>query len=427
MNRRLADTIIRYLSFSEKIDDGSDSLGRFSVKQWERTYAWLDQMDLEFYLLQKLRDTQDDRKLPPAVLSRLQQSYSNNCARVDEMASQFAIVNEKFRESGVRYAVVKGYSLVPEFCPNAALRQQSDLDYLIEEQSVPVARQALEQAGFAVKKYKPASGEWIFCKAPISRSTASGGQYGGKAYVIELQLSIWRPDEHGIHLADAPFSPTRTVDHEWRGMRFPVLYEEDAFLLQILHVFQHLLSGDVRMRWLYEIAYYLRRRSNDASFWQRVERRTEADALLPHFVAIITELAAQFFHAPLPPIIRTWKADLRPSVKVWLENYGWRLPFEKVPIYELGIFPTSKLVLFLHRQFLQDDKLRRNLMRQRLLPWSRPVSIVRSIRDKPSALFDSQERHRQFMIHRVIFHTGSGLRYLYEIPRWWWLNRSKPA
>jgi hypothetical protein len=31
------------------------------------------------------------------------------------------------------------------------------------------------------------------------------------------------------------------------------------------------------------------------------------------------------------------------------------------------------------------------------------------------------------MIHRVIFHTGSGLRYLYEIPRWWWLNRSKPA
>jgi hypothetical protein len=428
MNRQLAETIIRYLSIPEKVDGSPDSLDRFSVKQWERTYAWLDNMNLALYLLQKLRDTNDDRKLPPAVMSRLQQNYSNNSLRVDEMAAQFAVVNEKFRQSGVRFAVIKGFSLVPEFCPNAALRQQSDLDYLIDQQSVPVARLALEQLGFVIKKHKAAAGEWIFWKGPISHSTDSSQQYDGKGrYVIELQLAIWRPDEHGIDIAGAEFTPTRSVDHEWRGMHFPVLYPEDAFLLQILHVFQHLLSGDVRMCWLYEIARYLGARSNDASFWGRVEQRTRPDAMLPHFVAIVTKLAAQFFHAPLPSIVRTWETDLPPSVKVWLENYGWRVAFEKVPIYELGVLPTSKLVLFLHRQFLQDEKRRRDFMRRRLLPWNRPVSIVRSIREKPSALFYSQGRDRQFMIHRVIFHATSGLRYLCEVPRWLWLNRRKPA
>jgi hypothetical protein len=210
-------------------------------------------------------------------------------------------------------------------------------------------------------------------------------------------------------------------------MRFPALYEEDAFLLQILHVLQHLLAGCIRMCWLYEIAYCFRRQANDTLFWQRVERRAEADAMLPQFVTIIAGLATQFFHAPLPAIVQTWKMDLRPSVKVWLENYGVRVAFEKVPVYELGLFPTSKLVLFLHRQFLHDEKRRRHFMRRRLLPWTRPASVVRSVRERPAVFFDSQWRHRQFMFHRLAFHAGSGLRYLCEIPRWLWLNRKNAA
>src|SRR5271169_1116432 len=108
-------------------------------------------------------------------------------------------------------------------------------------------------------------------------------------------------------------------------MHFQALHEEDAFLLQVLHTFQHLLAGDAKMSWLYEIAYCLHRRADDTSFWQRVERRTDADPLLPHFVAIIAGLAAQFFQVPLPPVIRVWRTNLRPPVKVWLENYGWRV------------------------------------------------------------------------------------------------------
>jgi hypothetical protein len=207
-------------------------------------------------------------------------------------------------------------------------------------------------------------------------------------------------------------------------MHFRALHDEDAFLLQILHTFQHLLFGDVRMSWLYEIAYCLHQRVNDTSFWERVEQRTEADAQLTQLVAIITELATEFFQAPLPAIIRTWRANLRPSVKVWLENYGRQVAFEKIPVYELDIFSTSKLALFLHRQFLPDVKRRRDFMRRRLLPWTRPVSMVRSIGGRPSALLDSQWRRRELVFHRLVYHVGSGLRYLCEIPRWWWLNRS---
>jgi hypothetical protein len=426
MNRRLAETIIRYLSFSEEIRESRDSLSSFSWRQWEDTFQWLDNANLALYFLQKLRDTHDEGKLPAAALSRLEQNYSKNRLRLDEMASAFAQVNERFHRFGVHYAVVKGFSLVPSFCPDACSRQQSDLDYLVDEQSLPIAQQALGDLGFFLKKHTPAAREWTFWKGPISHPCNSSEQYEGNGrYVVELLLGIWRPDEHEIDIAGTQFSPSRTVDHEWRGMHFRALQEEDAFLLQVLHTFQHMLSGPVRMSWIYEIAYCLHRRPNDTSFWQRVERRTEADPVLPHLVAIITGLATEFFQAPLPAVIRAWKANLRPSLGVWLENYGWRVAFEKIPAYELAVFPTSKLTLFLHRQFLPDVKRRRDFTRRRLLPLTRLASMGRSIGERPNGHPHSQQGgHRPPVFHRLVYHAGSGLRYLCEIPRWLWLNRS---
>jgi hypothetical protein len=436
MNRRLAETIIRYLSFSGNDNESRASLSAFHERQWEHTFQWLENRNLALYLLQRLRDTHDDRKLPPAALSRLQQNYSNNRLRVDEMASTFAQVNEKFRQAGVNYAVVKGFSLVPGFCPDAYLRQQSDLDYLVDEPSLPIAQQALGDLGFFLNKDDPAGMEWSFARGPISHSFDSTEQYEGKGrYVIELHLGFWSSDEHGIDIAGTEFSPSQSVDHEWRGMRFPALPEEDAFLLQVMHTFQHLLIGYVKTSWLYEIAYCLHRRSNDTSFWQRVERRAEADVRLTHLVAIIAALASGFFQAPLPAIIRTWKANLPPAVEVWLENYGWQVAFQEIPVCELGLLPTSRLALFLHWEFLPDAKRRRDLLRRRLLPWSGRPSITRLICNRPSTLLGPRiggllrevwsRWRRPAVFHLVVYYAGSGLRYLCEIPRWWWLNRSR--
>jgi hypothetical protein len=425
MNRRLAETLIRYLSFSEDIGENRDSLSSFRSRQWEDTFRWLDNANLALYLLQKLRDNHDEGKLPPAALARLEQNYSKNRLRLDEMAGAFAEVNEAFRQFGVNYAVVKGFSLAPSFCPDASLRQQSDLDYLVDEQSLPMAQQALGDLGFFLKKHSAAAGEWTFAKTPISPPVNSSQQYEGGRYVVELLLGIWRQEDHEIEIAGAQFSPSRSVDHEWRGLHFRALPEEDAFLLQVLHVFQHLLSGPVRMAWFYEIAYCLHRRQNDTLFWQLVEQRTAADPLLPDLMAIITGLAAKFFHASLPGLIQEWKANLQPPISVWLENYGWRVPFEKIPAYELALFPTSKLILFLHQQFLPNLKHRRDLTRRHLIPWTGFIRTGRSIIASPSAPAPLQKRHEPPVFHRILYHTGSGLRYLCEIPRWWWLNRSQ--
>lgn len=427
MNRKLAETIIRYLSFSNGIDGIGTSLSDFSLRQWEDTLGWLDNANLALYLFGKLRHTQADRNLPPAVMSRLERNYSRNQMRVDEMASEFAVVNDKFRQLGVRYAVMKGFSLMPEFCPDARLRHQSDLDYLIDEQSLPAARYVLGELGYVVKP-SAVDQEWTFWKGPMPLPATPSEQYDAKGrYVIELHSAIWKSDLHGIDIAGTEFSSARTINHEWRGMRFPALYHEDAFLLQVMHVMHHLLGGWMRMFWLYEIGYFLHRRANDALLWQGVERCAKADAVLSDFVVIVTELAGQILHAPIPAVVQTWKANLRPTVKVWLENYGRWVAFEKSPFYEPNLLPTSKLVLFLHRQFLLDEKRRRHYMRRRLLPWTKPASIIRSLKERPAVLFDPQWRHSLFMFHRVLFHASAGLRYLCEIPRWLWLNRRNGA
>ena len=81
---------------------------------------------------------------------------------------------------------------------------------------------------------------------------------------------------------------------------FPALPEEDAFLLQVIHAFNHVLTGGVRMAWLYEIGYFLSQRSTDELLWQRVERRIGEDVLLRGIVVVVTELSAYFFQSTHP-------------------------------------------------------------------------------------------------------------------------------
>ena len=250
-------------------------------------------------------------------------------------------------------------------------------------------------------------------------------QYSARApHAVELHLDIWDSEKHGLPSMPSLFSVNRTRTHQWNGLAFPALADEDAFLLQVLHACHHLFTFWIRMSCLFEIGFFLNQRSSDTSLWNRVEQRVSDNLMLREFVVVITELVAKLFAAPIPRLVRDWGQVIRPATRVWIENYARQCAFGEVPCYELCLLPRAKLVLFLHQQY-EGACVQKHSVRRRLIKFSPLSRIASSIQDKPSLILNAGWWKRQRIIRRSLFHALAGLRYLCEIPRWRWLNRAR--
>jgi Uncharacterised nucleotidyltransferase len=424
MKRTTAENIVAFLSFSDDYHDGRQTIGQISPRHWGHVLPWLDDSGLSFYFLQKLKNRNATEVIPAPALRRLEKTFELNRLRADDMLLRFYSINERFEAAGVRYAVVKGFSLIPQFCPYAALRHMGDFDYLVDDQSVPAARQALTDAGY-ISKQSSSIMEEVFV-VPGGRPSRNGEQYSPQApHAVELHTDIWEADINRLPVMPKLFSVERAVIRRWNGLIFPVLSDQDAFLLQVLHACHHLFTLWIKMSSLFEIGYFLNGRNNDEEFWKAIEQRVGNNIILREFVVIITELVSKLFGSPVPPLIQSWGATIRPGSRIWIDNYGCRCVFSELPAYQFSLFPTAKFVVFLHEQFRDHASVGQDLIRKRLLPARRLSRMAASIKNHPSVAFNMAWWKHHLVIQRCIFHILAGLRYLCEVPRWRWLNRTK--
>lgn len=425
MKQAPGETVVQFLRYSGDSHDHSlAAIERFSPRQWERALQWLDDESLAFYFLQKLKDVHAVDRIPDSILGRLQQKFASNQLRVEDMSRRFDILNQKFNDAGFRYAVVKGVSLVPEFCPYAPLRHQGDFDYLLDDKSLTAARQVLLEAGYVPKK-SLSSVEEIFV-IPGGKPSRGAEQYSARApHAVELHTDIWDSVLHGLPQIPQIFFLDRTITKLWNGLAFPALVEEDEFVLQVLHACHHLFGLWIRISSLFEIGHFLNRRAHDEEFWNRIEQRVGDSSILREFFVIVIGLVSNLFASPVPPLVRAWAGKIRPACRVWIEHYARRCAFSAPPAYQFRLLPTSKLILFLHQQFREDALVGKSVVRRRLIPRNRLLLMVSSIRQDPSLALKLSWWKRHLLVRRSIFHLLAGLRYLLEVPRWRWLNRTK--
>lgn len=419
-----AEAVIGFLSFSGDRRESLEAMEKFTPRHWKHILRWLDDAGLAFYFFQKLKDEHASGNVPLSVLSRLERNFASNQLRIEEMGRRFEAINRKFNDAGVRYTVIKGFSLVPQFCPRAALRHQSDLDYLIDEQSLPLARRLLSDAGYR-SKISRSSKESIFVSfgnAP-SRSYA---QYSPHApHAVELHTEIWDDDMHGVREVPKLFSVGQARTQHWNGLTFPAQADEDAFLLQILHACHHLFSQWIRISSLLEIGHFLHRRAFDLELWSGIEQRVGDSAVLREFVVIVTEMTARLFAAPIPEVVQGWSAGVRPRPRAWIDNYARDWALGGLPVYEFSLFPRSKLALFLFHQYRSASREKESQPRNQSA-YSRLWRIALFIKDNPALIWNADWWRRQHLLRRSVFYALAELRYLAEIPRWRWLNRASP-
>jgi hypothetical protein len=428
LSKALAKTVVDFLGFSGTASDQANQLSGFSDREWKQALQWLHDAGLSLYLLQKLKDINRTDVLPTSILLGLEENLAANRRRVAHLARQFDFLNHKLDCARVRYAVVKGFSLVPAFCQDSSLRHQSDFDYLVDDQSLPLARTVLEDAGYSLQKWK--ANELAFLMPSAGMPSPADGQYEPDSpYAVELRRAFCDSDIHGVSFEGPEFSVDDVRTRRWQELTFRGLPEEDMFLIQVIHAFNHILTGWVRMSWLYEIAYFLNQRSTDRPLWERVQRRVAGrdEPLLREMIVVVAELARHFYRAPIPSMFGTGFDELRPSVRIWIQNYAWTWAFAKNRVDQFSLFSASPVVLFLHQQYLSDVSARRRLMRSRLLPWEQVLRRVRSITANSSANAGARGSQLERLFIRLLFHVTGGLRYLWEIPRWRRLNKPTAA
>jgi hypothetical protein len=427
MNRKLARAIIDSLQLSGASCDVGQ-LARFSPLDWERTTGWVDRAGLTLHLLERLRACGATEVLPPRVLARFERNLADNRCRVDHLLRETGCINEKLDQAGVQYVVIKGFSLWPEFCSNPYLRTQCDLDYMVARRSLRSAQNVLLEFGYE-RRGRSDLQEFAF-ERPLRRvpSQFDSPYKVQTTPMVELHVGIWEGLTHHVPCEEPAFFLNSPKLKEWGGLRFPVLSQEDALLVQVLHAFQHMLSHWVKLSWLFEIGRFMEKRSRDSLFWKQFSQRLEGAPRLAEFSTIALELTAKVFSAPMPEMAQQGRRFPRPSVRLWLDNYGRSWALGERPPHKSKLFPDSKLSLFIHGEYIPDHRARRDSLRHWLMPWKipgkNPSVVFTPVKNQPGTRLRALWVDSSYTVQRLSFHGGAALRYLWELPRWRNLKRS---
>jgi hypothetical protein len=417
VNRALAQTVAACLSFSGEKSIQFEKLRGFSPRDWRRTLGWLDASGLALYFLQEIDDHNARAVLPSEVLMWLDKHLASNRRRVVRLAHEIANINQGFDQAHIRYAVIKGFSLVPLFCSDISLRAQADIDYLVEEASRKTAKQVLVEAGYDLEE--ESSVESKFEKPRTRNATRSDNSYAVQTEAgVELHTSVWNFELIHIPFAEPEFSLDPTHSKQWRDLTFPVLNDLDIFVLQIVHAFHHVLNCWVKMSWLFEIGYFLTQQGFNSAFWNALEQYAARMPQFRQFAAIVIRLASNIFGCTVPPVAERWIGEMHPAAKVWISNYGSAWAFENNPYQELSLLSASKLVLFLHQLYAPDAEARKRIRDLRLFPWKQPPKVAMPIKGRPATNLQARFLQSEHIMRRLIFHASTGSRYLWELPRW---------
>lgn len=413
MNHALARCIVGSLRLASAGEEPLSRLGNFNQSDWARTLPWLDDSGLALYLLERIDRTGMKDALPGPIRARLERNLDSNRQRVAVMRREFEDLNGRFQDAGVVFAALKGFALVPDFCPDAARRLQYDYDYLVRPDCEGIARRVLQGVGLSRKIQSPGhepEGEALFASDPLSLPSANEDFYAATLpRRVELHLGLWEPHSDGV-LPDVPgdvLDRRRSV--RWQGIQFPALADDDALLLQVLHAFKHMLSCWCRMSCFLEITYFMAQRHADTSFWNQFRSRLEDRKLLPEITGLVFAMATNLFGAPMPDQVARWPAR-SPLIPLWVREYGER--------WAMASFPGSKLTVFVHREFVVDPAVWTRVKRNRLLPLHQPAQVTEAAGDDAASHWKSRWDQWRFVVRRARFHIGELVSYAWHLPRW---------
>jgi putative nucleotidyltransferase-like protein len=406
LNQALAQCIVKCLRFDASSDLALDRLAHFTERDWRHALEWLDNGGVALHLLQRLKDAKAEDCLPEQVRSRLERSLAANRVRTAAMADEFGALVRRFEEAGVQYAAMKGFSLIPEYCPDATLRHQMDHDFLIEPASADRAQGILRSEGYSLQTTSVSAGaalELRFTRGPVRWPGPDHDPYSfADPRPVELHFKLWDLGANQPGASGPEGALNRRQTHKFNGIRFYTLDGCDTLAFQGLHVVRHMFAHWCRLSCLLEIARFLNAHAQDNGFWDRYRDHLRDHPQLARVTNFVFSLATYLFAGDhLTGLWTSAPPDVASSV--WIERYG--------KTWALANCPGHKLSLLLLDEFWRSQNPASTFVRRRLVPVLLPPALS-YVSDKTSL------NESMFLFSRTMFHGRELLRYWFQYPFW---------
>lgn len=199
---------------------------------------------------------------------------------------QLKAIMNVFRSVGLPFILLKGLAIA-RFYNQPEYRLMSDLDILVENKYIPLARKTIESMEYNLRGNKK------------NHPFHYGYDKPGELY-IELHHSLLEPGILGWRKMDGWY------EHIWQhrknvsfdGIEFSVMAEEDQIIHQILHFATHMIHAGARMSHIYDIALIIKRCGKDLD-WQYMINTMETMQLLK-LGLLIFNICYTYFQISIP-------------------------------------------------------------------------------------------------------------------------------
>jgi hypothetical protein len=365
----------------------------------KKLLRWLDEAGLTLYLLHQCKRRGHKGTLPDEWRAALDGRHERNRNRVAAMLAEFHTVVEALSASRITFAVVKGFSLQPEFCSSFDLRHHIDTDLLVARTHIDRATEILLKIGYQ-KAGTEDFGEIRFLKGqPTAPPTAQDDLYTVRPESrLEIHTSLFESRAY------TPFSLAENwqsdIRHKNLGqVRFPTISEADAFTLHVLHAFQHLAGGWLRLSWLFEIPNFIESRRTDNHLWRSVADRVALEQRCAHAFGLILQQTSMLFRTKIPGTLADELINPLPAnLLKWNENYA-----VKVLLSDFGL--PSRHFQLVHGHFFRNSADRRRFI---TATWTSRAKLLASSIKRPNLLFKGILRQLDAWAHWIMWQVRCG-------------------
>ena len=400
MNPRFAEAAITALG---EADRGIPvrQLARLSIRDWRRGLRWLDASGLALYFRQRVASSCLEECVPAEILNALDQRLKDNKQRTVQLFQEFAAINNAFQKNGAHYVNLKGFTLIPDYCPDPSLRCQFDLDFIVSHPDLGLCQAILQSFGYAVTGRH---GNVVELKAGSAQVPSIRDLYKPRNQ-RSVEVHFVPPSQATPPIDDCGL--LRRQNRVWNGVTFPALSDADMFLAQASHLLRHLKSEWTRVSWLLEFRTFVNAKTADTKLWQDVRNQAASNAEGALAVGVAVLLATQVFGDVGPPELLGWSIEAVPrSMRLWLNRYG------KTVLQ--ADFPGTKLYLLLDSELSDGGNVRKTDV-GKLFPLHRPPRVTHPDGRVSVRAFLSQIR---FTLFRLRFHVVEGSRYVIAAQQW---------
>jgi MFS family permease len=234
---------------------------------------------------------------------------------------------------------------------------------------------------------------------------------------VELHFRLWDPGTEHIAVAGLESFWGRRKRSRIEDFCFPALDPADRLAYAALHLFRHLLRGDVRLYHVYELAHFLDATADDLAFWQGWQN-THGESLRA-IEAISFRLASHWFGCRIAPEVQTEFDHLAEPIQRWFQVFG-------TASLESKTHP-NKNELWLHLSLVESSAGKRAVMLRRLFPVRRHKTMhaphVPESQTTWRLRIARQTYRARFSLARLVHHLRSAPSTAFGGLRWWWAGK----